>query len=258
MALGDDNRGNSNRIYENTFYSRAGSRNTEAKLRLGYRFRTGLLTLVISQEKDDFKYEDATSINLSMKKARLFRDKLIEFKEQLLSGNAPDTDAAFGVDAGIGETVSFAAMHTVSMDPDSGINGIGYALTIGKINSNGEVTDVYDYPFNFTYHYSLVWKNLSAMDVSKDYNDMLELDELIGVLNEFVNVSGGATAYSVFDMGRYELNRMIGPVYEKLGIERGRKSGSENNGNGGYFRNAGTTSHQTNNRSIDDLDDLLG
>lgn len=260
MALGDGNNGNGNssRVYDSTFYSRAGSKNAETKLRLAYRFRSGLMTIVIAQEKDGFKYDDATYINLSMKKARLFRDKLKEFKKQLLEGAAPDPDKAFGVDAGIGETVSFIAMHTVAMDPDAGINGVGYGLTIGKINSNGEVTDVYDYPFNFSYHYSLAWNNLSAMDVSKEYNDMLELDELITVLDEFVSVSGGATAVSVFDMGRYEINRLMNPIYEKLGIERGRKNNSEGNNGGGYFRNAGATSHQSNNRSIEDLDDLLG
>ena len=251
MALGDTNSKSSGKVYENTFYSRIRFRNQD-KLSLAFQFRSGLLVVAISEEKDGFQYEEKTKISLSPNKARILRDQLIEFRNQVIAGGA-DPNKAYGVNAGLKETVSFLAFHATDEVSPSGIQG--YAVTIGKVDGAGKVSDIFDFVFNLDYHYGLIWDNLKNMEFEKEVKDLLELDVFIAVLDEFIGTASGATGYSVFDIGRYEIHRIINPVYEKLGIERGKSSGSSGNGTN-YFNNSNTGSRSTS-RSVEDIEDMM-
>lgn len=255
MALGDGNNnyGSNNgssgggKVYDNTFYSRIRFRNNN-KMTLTFSFRSGLLRVSINEEKESYKYEEKTFINLSAAKARLLRDILIkEFKPNMAT---LDPNKAFGVNAGIGETVSFIAFHVTGNVPGEVPE---YAVTIGKIDNSGNVTQCHDFVFNADYHYALQWDNLSTMDVSKVVDDYLELDTFIDILNEFVNSASGATGYNTFDVGRYEIHRYIDPIYNKLGIERGKKSNGSNGGGDNYF----SGSPRSQSRTLDDFDDMM-
>ena len=60
------------------------------------------------------------------------------------------------------------------------------------------------------------------MDCTTTYQDDVELDMLIIVLDEYIKAITGATAYTVMDMGRFDYSRIntkIELVMNKLGIE---------------------------------------
>lgn len=251
MALGDSNaNAKGNRPFENTFYSRIRFRNNG--MSLGFQFRSGLLVVTISEEKDNFQYTEVAKINLSPAKATTLRDLLVVFREKLQHGTIAPGEA-YGVNSGLKETVSFIAFGVTGKISEAGIPQ--YCVNIGKVDANANRTEEAQFVFNIDYNYGLIWSNLDAFDVEKEVKDLLELDVFISTLNEFVNTASGAAGYSVFDIGRYELARMINPIYDKLGIER---SSNKNNGSRGgednYFSNKNARST---NRSVDDLDDFM-
>lgn len=249
MALGDSGR----KVYDNTFYSRI--RFTANGLRLTPQFSAGLLNWAVQEEKDNYKYEDLVKVSLSPMKVHLLKDALALFRKGL-EERTLSPEKAYGVEAGIRETRTFIAFHVTGRMSSSNVPE--YAVTVGKVDQDGTKHDVYEFVFNSDYHFSLEWDNLDRMEFKKNMNDYLELDVFTATLDEFINSASGATGYSVFDIGRYEINRMINPIFEKLGIERNGNSRGGSAGPG-YFSNnsmnppAGTSTS----RSVDDLDDMV-
>lgn len=257
MAIGDygnnnnNNSGNNGKIFENTYFSRLRFKNADNKLALGFSFRSGLLILEISevQDQNGFKYESLGSIFLSPTKARLFADEIRKFKEYLNSGDIIP-NKAFGVNAGMGEKVSYIGIHA---DESKNI-----FITIGKIDGSGQIIEQVTMPLNKEYHFSLEWDNIQTMELSKVYNDELELDQLLDLLDDFARSMSGATAYSTIDLGRYDLGRILkkmDPIYDKLGIER-MNSGSSYGKSNNFLDNVGKSSSTS--TTLDDMENILG
>lgn len=251
MAIGgnrDEQGGNNNnRIFENTYYSRLRFRNDQFKTNLGISFRSGLMIMEISrlQEGNGFKYDPVESIYLSPTKARILAGELLRFKEYLKSGDIVE-GKAFGVNAGMGEKVSYIGFHS-NADKD-------ILITIGKIDGSGQITNHADTALNKDYHYALEWDNIEAMDLVKNYVDNIELNQIYDLLVDFSKSMSGAYAYATLDLGRYDQRRILNkmnPIYDKLGIERN----TDNGGNGGYSRNSflDNSKSASNHTNIDDI-----
>lgn len=251
MALGS---GNNKEYFENTFYSRIKFRNSD-EITLGFAFWKGLLKINLSQIKAGTnEYEEIAVIHLSPMKAKLLKDKL----EYLKTLDYNDT-RLFGVDTGITDTRNIIAFGN---DATSTKDGIKRYLVIGKVDPNGTLLNPVRFDFNFDFNFSIEWIDLNKMDCSKSYDNNLEMDMFIAVLEQFVNSMTGAMAYSVMDMARFDLSRVntkIETVMEKLGIETKRGGGDQSNS---YFNKNGAASPQNSNRgrsnnmTIEDLEDM--
>lgn len=250
MAIGDNgtNNNNSNKLYESTYYSRLKFKND--KLSLSVSFRSGLLILEINELKDDFKYESMETIYLSPTKALLLSEEIKKFKEYLATGDIIP-GKAFGVNAGMNDKISFIGIHANE-------NKIPM-ITIGKFDSNGQITEQATINLNVDYHYALEWNDINTMDVSKCYYDNAELDQLITLLEDFSRYMNGAIGYSVADTSRFDYNRMykkLDPIYDKLGIERktSNSNGSYSRSTNSFLDNAGRTSNHT---TFDGIEDMI-
>ena len=253
MAIGGTyNSGNTGegkkQLYENTYYSRIRIKNDEAKLALGFSYRSGLLCAEISEIKEGFQYEAIESIYISPTKAALLSKELRRFKYYLTESEEKITsNKAFGVTAGMGEKVSYIGFHA---NEDKKL-----FVTIGKIDGQGNITNAATIPLNSEYHYAVEWDNIESMDLSKVYYETIELDQMVQMFDDFARCMSGALAYSVVDLARFDVAGIKGkmdPIYDKLGIEKrsyGNKSyGGENN----FLNNANKASSKS--TSFDDIE----
>ena len=237
--------GNSKKLYENTYYSRLRVKNDNAKLALSYSFKSGNLIVEASEIKQGFQYEVLESVFISPTKALLFSREIDKFKEYI-NGSKIDPNKAFGITTGMGEKVSYIGF---SSDKEKHI-----FITLGKIDGSGNITNAVTVPFNSEYHYSVEWDNIQSMDLSKVYYEDIELTQFQNMIIDFARSMSGAMAYSVLDIGRFDIAGIKGkmdPIYDKLGIEKrsyGNKSyGGENN----FLNNAKSMSNST---SFDDIE----
>lgn len=252
MAIGDGNFNNSDSgsnnkgLYERTYYSRLRFRND--KLGISINYRSGLLILEMNQADQNYKITPIISIYLSPMKAHLLSEEIKKFKKYLASDNIKE-NVAFGVNAGMGEKVSYIGLHT-NKDKD-------IFVTIGKFDDKGQIIESHTFQFQKDYHYALEWKDISKMDIEKaTYNDA-ELDIFHNLITDFSRSMNGTYAYAAADLTRYDHQRILGkmdPIYDKLGIER--RTGSNNYGNrdNNFLSNASVSSRST---SIDEMEDLL-
>lgn len=253
MAIGDTNNSNSGnkKLFENTYYSRLRFKSPDGKLALTPSFRSGLLIFDISElkEAEGFKYDSLISIYLSPTKARLFVEQIKRFKEYYASGEIIP-GKAFGVNAGMGDKISFIGIHA---DADENI-----LITIGKFDDSGNITDNATITLNCKeYHFSLMWDNIDTNDVGKCYNNMIEVNQIEELCTDFARNMSGAIGYAVADLTRFDLARVLGkmdPIYDKLGIER---KSYGNGGNSNYNRGNSfldnSKSVQSTHTSIDDI-----
>ena len=252
MAIGDNNYGNgssnsSSKLFENTYYSRIRFKNNENKLALSPYFRSGLLYLDLSEMQEGFKYNSVISMALSPTKARLLANEIIKFKEYLNSGEIVP-GKAFGVNGGMGDKVSYIGFHS---DIEKNIY-----ITIGKIDGSGNIIESRTTSLNKDYHFALEWNNIEEMDVSKSYNDYIELDQIYDMLVEFARSMSGASAYATLDLGRYDYDRLLkklDPIYDRLGIERKSSSSSNNYSRGNSFLDNASSVSSNHVNNIDDL-----
>lgn len=249
MALGEDRNGsrgqNSNKLFENTYYSRLSFKNPESKLRLGFQFKSGMMVVNIAKEKDGFQYDSLIDCYITSTKAKILLERIKEFEEDIKSGNI-NPENGYGINTGMGETVKILALR-INNDGSKGI-------TIAKVNNNGNIIESVDYNFNKEYHYGLKWNNISSMSVEKVYYDDMEYELFKDALEQFVNSASGAIAYSVADLTRYDLRSILNkmnPIYDKLGIEvsRGNNYGKSND----FMNNA--PARQSNHKNFEDIDD---
>jgi len=256
MALGDakgkGNNSNGNKLFENTYYSRVGFKDYENKLRLGFNFKSGMLVTDLSKEKDGFSYESIISVFITPTKSKILLDQMEAFERYIAEGGT-DPERGFGINSGMGEIVSVLIFHLNE-------NGTK-AVTLGKVNGNGEYTEKYDYNFAAGFHYGLEWKGISSMNCEKVFSDEVEYEMFKETVRQFSISSNGAMAYSVADLTRYDtraiLNKM-NPIFDKLGIERSRgngNSGPSNNffNNRDNNRNGGSSQHKSYDEMNDDL-----
>lgn len=260
MAVGDygnnngaNSNGNNNKMYENTYYSRLKIKNSEENLCLNISFRSGLLILEITElQKDNgFKYETLETIYLSPTKAKLLAAELVKLKVYMINANEIQAGKAFGVNAGMGEKVSYIGFHLT--------NDKTILVTIGKIDGGGNIIEQATMNLNYNYHFALEWEDINNMDLKKVYDNNLEIDQIYELLMDFSRSMNGAAGYSAIDLGRYDLGRVLkkmDPIYDKLGIER-RNSGSNNYGNrtNNFLENSGSTN--SNSTTIEDIEDIV-
>lgn len=251
MAIGgqfnnDSNGSNTKKKYENPYYSRLKFKENDGKLSLGITYKSGLMVLSISELKEGFQYENIQEIHLSQTKAKLLSEEIDKFLDYLSEGIIVE-GKAFGVNAGMGEKVSYIGFHA---DFDKKVY-----ITIGKFDGSGNIIESTTITLNKDYHFSLEWENINTMDVAKCYNDLIELYQLKNALEDFGRYMNGASAYSVLDLGRYDLGRILSkmdPIFDKLGIER---LNSNNNGSRGNSFLDNSKSLSSNHVSIDDVID---
>lgn len=259
MAIGDysnntstnSNGGNNGKLFEQTYYSRLKIRNIDNKLTLSVNFRSGLMIIDVSEQKDGFKYESLGTIHLSPTKAALFANEIAKFKNYYLHETIVP-GKAFGVNAGMNEKVSYIGIHAD--------NSRNILLTVGKIDGSGNILEQVTIPMNKEYHYSLEWDNISEMDLAKVYDDMIELDQLHNTLHDFGRYMNGALAYSVADLTRYDNARILGkmdPIYDKLGIERKTSNNSFGNSRSGNSFLDNSRSVISNHTSFDSIEGMM-
>ena len=242
------------KLYEQAYYPRIGTK-AENGLQLKYTFRSGLLSVSI-QEWKDAKFETLAEIFLSPMKAYLFAEELDKFKGYYLAGDkeALAPGKAYGVNAGMGEKVSYIGIH---MDENERM-----LMTIGKIDGSGNILESCTIELNKDYHYALEWDNINTMDLAKAFNNFAEFDMLRNMVYDFGRNMNGAIAYSVADLTRYDQARILGkmdPIYDKLGIER-RNNGNQNSGNS-YNRSNNflnnSRSVESEHRSYDSIEEMM-
>ena len=264
MALGDTNNygngsDNKNKLFDPTFFSRVKIKNKD-KLTVAFTYNKGLLRVSISEEKSNFNYEELISISISPTKAKLLLFELNEFIRRMQLGEPIDPNEGVGINTGLKETVTFIAFKTTG----NRVDVPEHSFIIGKVESNGNVTDTIEFVFNVDYDYSLHWSNVTNMDVEKSIDQFMGIKLFRDVLAEFDRSSAGAIGASVWDTGRYEYNRILrkmDPIYDKLGIERQSKSSNGNSEN--FFSRQGSSpmnppqQPRSNSRSYDEIENLI-
>lgn len=249
MAIGDNNGSNNgyqNKNYEATYYSRFRSARVD-ELSLNINFRSGLLILEISKMEENIKSTPVAAIYLSPMKATMLvgeMKNLLDYR----AGSKIDPNKGFGVNAGLGEKVTYIAFST---DSDKAIY-----CTIGKFDGNGTIVESTKYKFAVDYHYTLQWNNLDSNDLEKVYHNDAEFLSLMKAVEDFGRFMNGAAGYAGLDLNRYEngkVTRRIDSIMDKLGIERqgGRSYNGSNSGNN-FLSNS--SSRHTN---MDELEDLI-
>lgn len=248
MAVGDSMSGGQRKNNDSTYYSRFNLKNGNNQS-LGVTFWAGLLQISIdSKNPDDMysKYESDIKINLSPMKTRLFEKEIDAFIDYLQSKTI-DENKAFGVNAGLGDQVTFIALHA-NKDKVP-------IVTIGKFDGSGTITESHDMILSTPdYHYSLNWSDLKSNKLDKNFHGDVEIAQLRDLVSNFAHNMDGSLAYSVADLMRYDIkreNNKLDQMMNKMGIEvwNGGGGGNYNKGNS-FLDNAKSTSTT---HSIDDI-----
>ena len=251
MSLGDARGNNSNKLFENTYYSRVRFKDTVNKLSLGFQFRSGMLIVDISKEKEGFEYESLANIFITPTKAKILEQQINIFKKNREYGSASPT-MGYGINSGMGEIVSILAIHTTED------NGVG--ITVGKVDASGNFTKKVNFIFSKQYNYGLNWSEIDSMSVEKEYHDEIEFEQFCEVISDFARFSSGTIGYNVADITRYDtraiLNKM-NPIFDKLGIDRSGNNPNRYSGNNFFNNNGGNKNSSSDHKSYDDaMEDL--
>ena len=253
MAIGNEIGSSTNqqkKMYDQSFYARQSYKSNDDKMNLSIEYKGGKMLLKLSEVKEGFHYDEKIAIHISPMKANILSKQLMLYKEKLAEEKLKPQEA-YGVNAGMGEKITYINFFS----PDNK----AIAFEIGKFDGNGIKTESYQFQFKDNYHYGLNWKDNSKNDLSKNYYDKEEFSILCNAIADFGRYMNGASAYSVWDLGRYETGRILSkmdPIYDKLGIERRTGgSGSFNKGTNSFLNNTGGTSSSTSFDSIEAMMD---
>lgn len=256
MAIGDGNYSGGNngsynngngKLYEQTFYSRVKFKS--GKRNLSVTFRSGLLVFEIGEiDATGYRSNPLISIYISPIKAMMLTKEIAQFKEYMAAGKVKD-NVAFGVNAGMGEKISYIGLHA-NKDMD-------VILTIGKFDGTGKIIESYDYTFQKDFNYSLEWKDITKNDLEKVYHNEIEYESFFQIVADFARYMNGVAAYATADLYRYEEARILNkmdPIYDKLGIER--RTNNNFGGTNNFLNNAQANTSSTS-KSFDEINDLL-
>ena len=239
MALGDYNNNNNRKYYEPIMYSPYGTSNTEGvdPSALSFQFYNGLLKITISPMKPNANPSDrniwdkdnAVSVWLTHIKAKMLYD---EIKYALAN---PDTCFNAGVTTGNEGLISFSTGKELGVSSP--------CLIIRKIQDDGTVSSVYAYQFKDNYKNYKSVRNFDPANPSNyeshNYSN-IEIDNLLELLKQYYESSGGAYAYSVMNGMRYDIqknNTKMELIMEKLGIEKPDYSSNKTSQKGSFFSN---------------------
>ena len=237
MALGNENGGR--KVYDQTYFSRFSVTDQESKLRLGFRFSSGMLVPGISKLKDatTFEYETLDEIFITPTKANILLRMIEKYEAD------GKTAEGVGITSGLKETVSAIVVSENS-------------IIIGKVKGNGEWASKNEVRFNRNYHYGIEWSNVDKNKFEQQFTDEIDYEMFKQLLESFAHNMPGAIAYSVADLTRFDTSRAAGrlkPIYDKLGIEWGN-GGSRGSGNN-FFNN--NTRNETGSADHKDMDDVI-
>jgi hypothetical protein len=239
MALGsygtsssNGNKFNNNNSNDRTYYSRLNFRNYSADtnsftLNLSVQFTIGLMKIKVDEREGEGNYKELETIFLSPTKAYMLAEELKKFKTEYLASDKKSTTAMYGINGGMKEVISFLGVFAKGED---------IVIRLGKFKADtGEVTSQVDFVMSNT-STADEWENPDNFgQLTLIQYPLAEIDQLIIACEEFARSMNGAMAYSVLDLGRYDINRFsnrFDQIFDKLGIER--YSGGSGNGNGGY------------------------
>ena len=253
---------NNNNSNDRTYYSRLNFRNYDANsnsftLNLSVQFTIGLMKIKIDEREGEGSYKELESIFLSPTKAYMLAEELKKFKAMYLSGDR--TPKMYGINGGMKEVISFLGVFTINDN---------IIIRLGKFKSdNGEIVSQVDFTMSTNTCNADEWdnpENFTALTLVQ--YPLAELDQLIIVCEEFARAMNGAAAYSVLDLGRYDINRFgsrFDQIFDKLGIER---YSSGNNGGGfkssNFLNNAASNNGMYGNntsktKSLDSIEDMF-
>ena len=253
MALGNNYDNNKKEQYMPVYYSAYNTGNAEGidPSALSYSFYNRMLKLSISPakmnsgDKVTYDHENAAVVWITHTKARLLHDVILK----VLNGEISNG----GVPTGAEGLVRFCD------GKELGINN--YCLIINKVNENGEVTAAYAYEFKTKHHYAI--ENYDPKDSSykKAYNNNLEIQQLLDLLESYYVAMSGAVAYTVLDANRFttnSTNTKLDLIMSKLGVDYKPGTTSRASSGSSFFDN-GRSSSSDSDRSMrtatmDDLD----
>lgn len=276
MAYGPNFNTGSNNIQQNkgrTTYTPIKYINPDStvdKTRLSYEYWNSTLKIKITNKKETGNNEivfddmDSAVIFLTPDKARIFANVVRNFMKDPIKYNNSGVNTTKGV-----VTLNNGAQHGTT-NP---------CLIIRQIDqTDGTIQKTYAYEFKTEYHYAIT--NLDASDneirgYEKDFDSYrnLEIDQLLTMLDNFINASTYAYAAAAGKANEYRenvTNNKIDAIMNKLGVEyTGR---SQRSSGGSFFDNNGRTATSTSNNasnnyeaankynqlsSLDDIDDGL-
>ena len=256
---GSDNNATRRNTPEYSYYSRYSFMSSDKSVNLKFEFRSGLMQCKLYQRASETSWnQDPTEIiYLSPTKAAMLSEQITKFKEYMNS-DVIDESVAFGVNGGMNEKVSFIAFHT-NENKD-------VFITIGKFDGNGTITEKLTCDLRSDFNYGLKWNNLSNMDIEKVYYKYIELDLIHNMVTDFARNMSGALGYSVNDIGRYDVARILNkmdPIYDKMGIERINSSNSfRQRGTNNFLNSAGSSNstefNTANHSEHTSIDSLIG
>jgi hypothetical protein len=247
---GSDNNTTRKSNLEFSYYSRYSFLSADKSVSMRFEFRSGLMQIKLYQKNgENWGSDPAEIIYLSSTKAKMLSGQITKFKEYIANNDIIDENVAFGVNGGMNEKVAFIAFHSNANKE--------VLITVGKFDGNGTITESLTYQSSKEFNYGLDWNNLNSMDLTKSYYNYLELDMIHNMVEDFSRNMSGALGYSVHDLGRYDLGRVLGkldPIYDKLGIERLQGNYNKSRGTNNFLNSAGSSESHT----TTTLDDLMG
>ena len=254
MALGSqntNNNGNGKGNYHQESYSAYSFTNPSSqvdatKLSIGYWNK--LLKLSIAPLKkagdngyNEWDYANAMTLYIPHTKARIL------YNEIMLFLNDPKKYNNVGIPLKKGCILVSNGTEFGTTNP---------VLVMKDISEDGTVNATFCYEFN-NFNYGM--RNVTeSLDFDKNTYELLELQELADVLNQYYLAMTGAYAYSVRDELKYDfspINTKIGLIAEKLGVEfKGGNNKSSNKNSRSVFDNK---QPKSNNTSLEDLENEL-
>lgn len=240
MALGDNNySGNGKPKYrEIETYSGYNLSNVEGvdPSALSFSYFRELLKVTISpklqnpSENKLWDHENAASVYLTHTKARMLAKEI----DEVLAGNKFNG----GVNTGSDGLITFSDGKEVGSN--------FYCLIIRKIDQSGTVLSTYVYEFKQGYHYSIYNFNSSDSSHEKAYYDMLEIEQLKDLLEQYYEAMTNAIAYTVVNQMRFDMSRIntkLVDIAEANGITYNNNNSSSRGGNRGSFFNGNNNSN---------------
>ena len=262
MALGNMYNNNQKKDTSPSVYSYYRMSNPTSSVdqtNLTFTYWKGLLKISIAPRKqttDDtiaFDYDAAISIHLSYTKASILANEIREFLS--------------GTDKNIFNRGVSTPKGCIYICDGSEFKSKNPCLVIKLVAEDGSILSSIAYEFNTNYHFSIRNFDEVTKNFDKEFNsyNTQEINELLAVLDTYVQSVTNATAYSVVDSLHYTHDRLsnnISAIAEKLGVETGKKSANSysskssffNTASGGSTLNAGKASTTTYDYDNLDLD----
>ena len=173
----------------------------------------------------NFDVDKGISIYLNHTKARILSNEIKKFLSD------PVTYNSVGVASGKG-------LLTISNGSEFGVNNP--CMVLRSIDENGTCVASTLYDFKTKYHFAIRNYNEATNSFNKEFDsyDNIEVEQLVTLLDSYVEAMTGAVAFSVANQMNFEFSRLNGKIESicgKLGVETGASRGRPGNRNQSYF-----------------------